>query len=124
LFDFGDRGGTGDAARLQHPLGVAVYDGRVIIADTYNHKIKMLDPQTRKLRTIAGTGVPGHSDGDGSRAQFHEPGGVAVIDHTLFVADTNNHAVRTIDLRSSVVSTLALEGLAPPAAWSYLRPQK
>ena len=124
LFDFGDRDDTGDAARLQHPLGVAVYDRRVIIADTYNHKIKMLDPQTRRVWTIAGTGVPGHSDGGGSRAQFHEPGGVAVADHTLFVADTNNHAVRTIDLRSFVVSTLALEGLAPPAAWSYLRPQK
>ena len=124
LFDFGDRDDTGDAARLQHPLGVAVYDGRVIIADTYNHKIKMLDPRTRRVWTIAGTGVPGHSDGGGSRAQFHEPGGVSVADFTLFVADTNNHAVRTIDLRSFVVSTLALEGLAPPAAWSYLRPQK
>ena len=124
LFDFGDSDDIGDAARLQHPLGVAVYDGRVIIADTYNHKIKMLDPRTRTVWTIAGTGVPGHSDGVGSRAQFHEPGGVAVADHTLFVADTNNHAVRTIDLRSFVVSTLALAGLAPPAAWSYLRPQQ
>jgi hypothetical protein len=37
------------------------------------------------------------------------------------VADTNNHAIRTIDLRASIVSTLRLEGLAPPMAWSYLR---
>ena len=121
LFDFGDRDGEGDAARLQHPLGVAVHDGRVFIADTYNHKIKMLDPFSGKVSTVAGTGVPGHQDGDAARAQFHEPGGVSVAGHTLFVADTNNHAIRTIDLRSSVVSTLSLEGLAPPAAWSYLR---
>src|SRR5688572_11248216 len=121
LFEFGDSDGERGTARLQHPLGVAVYEGRVIIADTYNHKIKMLDPSSGKVSTLAGTGVPGHRDGDAARAQFHEPGGVSVAGHTLFVADTNNHAVRTIDLRSSVVSTLSLEGLAPPAAWSYLR---
>ena len=121
LFDFGDRDGKGDTARLQHPLGVAVHDGRVFIADTYNHKIKMLDPFSGEVSTVAGTGVPGHQDGDAARAQFHEPGGVSVAGHTLFVADTNNHAIRTVDLRSSVVSTLPLEGLAPPAAWSYLR---
>jgi DNA-binding beta-propeller fold protein YncE len=121
LFEFGDRDGTGDAARLQHPLGVAVHDGRVIIADTYNHKIKLLDPRSGKVSTLAGTGVPGHHDGAAGRAQFHEPGGVSVAGHIVFVADTNNHAIRTIDLRSSAVSTLTLEGLAPPAAWSYLR---
>ena len=121
LFEFGDSDGEGDTARLQHPLGVAVHEGRVIIADTYNHKIKMLDPSSGKVSTLAGTGVPGHRDGDAARAQFHEPGGVSVAGHTVFVADTNNHAVRTVDLRSSVVSTLSLEGLAPPAAWSYLR---
>ena len=124
LFDFGDEDGTGDGARLQHPLGVAVHDGRVIIADTYNHRIKMLDPASRKVSTIAGTGAPGHADGAASRAQFHEPGGVSVAGDTVFVADTNNHVIRSIDLRSFVVSTLSLEGVAPPAAWSYLRPRK
>jgi DNA-binding beta-propeller fold protein YncE len=124
LFDFGDKDGSGDAVRLQHPLGVAVHDGRVIIADTYNHKIKVLDPASGNVSTIAGTGVPGHADGAASGAQFHEPGGLSVAGDTLFVADTNNHVIRTIDLRSFVVSTLTLEGLAPPAAWSYLRPQK
>jgi DNA-binding beta-propeller fold protein YncE len=121
LFDFGDRDGAGDHARLQHPLGVAMYDGRVVIADTYNHKIKMLDPASGEVTTIAGTGQPGHVDGAASRAQFYEPGGVAVAGHIAYIADTNNHAVRTIDLRSSTVATLTLEGLAPPAAWSYLR---
>jgi DNA-binding beta-propeller fold protein YncE len=121
LFEFGDSDGEGDAVRLQHPLGVAVYEGRVIIADTYNHKIKMLDPSSGRVSTIGGSGVAGHQDGAAARAQFHEPGGVAAAGHTVFVADTNNHAIRVIDLRSSVVSTLPLEGLAPPVAWSYLR---
>ena len=124
LFEFGDTDGKGGAVRLQHPLGVAVHGGRVIIADTYNHKIKLLEPASGTVSTLAGTGAPGQADGNGARAQFHEPGGVAVCGDTVFVADTNNHAIRTIDVRSRLVSTLTLEGLAPPAAWSYLRPQK
>ena len=121
LFEFGDADGIGDAVRLQHPLGVAVYGGRVFIADTYNHKIKMLDPVSRAVTTFAGTGQAGHTDGAGGRAQFFEPGGLSVAGNTLYVADTNNHVVRTINLDTREVGTLVVEGLTPPAAWSYLR---
>ena len=121
LFEFGDHDGQGDAVRLQHPLGVAFHDGRLFIADTYNHKIKVLDPSSRKVSTFAGTGQPGNADGPLTRAQFHEPAGLSVAGGTLFVADTNNHAIRTIDLRTSMVATLPITSLAPPAAWSYLR---
>ena len=110
LFDFGDRDGKGDAARFQHPLGVAVHDGRVFIADTYNHKIKVIDPTTGAVTTFAG--------GNG---EFHEPGGISIAAGRIFVADTNNHRIRTIDLTTRQVATLTIEGLAPPAAWSYLR---
>ena len=121
LFKFGDADGSGDAVRLQHPLGVAVHGGRVFIADTYNHKIKMLDPVSRTVTTFAGTGKPGHADGPVARAQFFEPGGLSVAGKTLYVADTNNHAVRTIDLDTREVGTLIIDGLTPPTAWSYLR---
>jgi len=121
LFEFGDVDGSGDTARLQHPMGVAVYAGRVFIADTYNHKIKMLDPATRQVTTFAGTGAAGHVDGPTATAQFFEPGGLSVAGHALYVADTNNHVIRVIDLVSKQVSTLAIDGLTPPAAWSYLR---
>ena len=57
LFEFGDKDGKGDSVRLQHPLGVAAQDGRVFIADTYNHKIKMLDPATGKLSSTLGDGL-------------------------------------------------------------------
>jgi DNA-binding beta-propeller fold protein YncE len=123
LFNFGDQDGEGNAARLQHPLGVAVHNGGVLIADTYNHKIKMLDPGSGRVHTVAGSGAPGRVDGRAGSARFYEPGGISVAADTLFVADTNNHAVRTVDLRSFMVSTLTFEGLAPPAAWSYLRRQ-
>ena len=48
LFEFGDKDGTGDRVRLQHPLGVAIFGDRVVIADTYNHKIKLLESCDRQ----------------------------------------------------------------------------
>ena len=106
LFDFGDVDGVGDDVRLQHPLGVAVHDGRVVIADTYNHKIKLLDPASGRVWTLAGTGKPGQRDGAGKKAQFYEPGGVSVAGDTIYVADTNNHAMRAVNARTGVVTTL------------------
>ena len=114
LFEFGDRDGSGDSVRLQHPLGVVFAGGAVFIADTYNHKIKRLDPQERTVKTFVGTGRPGQQDGSGSA--FYEPGGLSVADGKLYVADTNNHAVRVVDLQTQQARTLAIRGLQPPPA--------
>jgi DNA-binding beta-propeller fold protein YncE len=113
LFEFGDRDGRGDSVRLQHPLGLASEeDGALLVADTYNHKIKRLDPRTRTVSTFAGTGKPGQSDG--STPSFYEPGGLSIARGKLYIADTNNHAVRVVDLRTKQTSTLRLTGLRPP----------
>lgn len=114
LFDFGDRDGTGDAVRLQHPLDVAWFGRELLIADTYNHKVKRLDPTTRMCVTWAGDGYPGHEDGPLEQARFWEPGGLAVAGDQIYVADTNQHAVRVIDQVRGVVWTLELRGLTPP----------
>jgi sugar lactone lactonase YvrE len=114
LFVFGDRDGRGDEVRLQHPLGLFFHDGRLYVADTYNHKIKTLDPDTRAAKTFAGTGKAGQADG--ARPSFYEPGGLSAAGGKLYVADTNNHAVRVVDLRTKETSTLALRGLQPPPA--------
>jgi thiol-disulfide isomerase/thioredoxin len=108
LFDFGDTDGRGDAVRLQHPLGIAALDGLLYVADTYNHKIKVLDPRTRKVSTFAGTGGSGSADGSLSSATFYEPGGIAALPGRLFIADTNNHVVRHIDLTTGQVGTVVL----------------
>ncbi|HEX8475965.1 MAG TPA: thioredoxin-like domain-containing protein [Pyrinomonadaceae bacterium] len=113
LFEFGDREGRGDSVRLQHPLGVLYTDGALLVADTYNHRIKRLDPETRTVKNFAGTGKPGQSDG--TTASFYEPGGLSAADGKLYVADTNNHAVRVVDLKTGQTSTLMLRGLQPPA---------
>ncbi|MBN2554729.1 MAG: redoxin domain-containing protein [Anaerolineales bacterium] len=113
LFDFGDVDGVGTAARLQHPLGIVYLNGSIYVADTYNHKIKLLNPETLEITTIAG-GEAGNQDG--SIPLFYEPGGLDAAGTSLYVADTNNHVIRILDLESGMVQTLALNGelAAPP----------
>jgi sugar lactone lactonase YvrE len=110
LFDFGDADGSGDEVRLQHPLGLAFADGVLYVADTYNHKIKRCDPAARRVTTFLGCGEPGQRDGVGTKAQFSEPGGLSVAGGKLYVADTNNHAIRVCDLATGKVKTLRIEG--------------
>ena len=112
LWDFGDRDGTGNRVRLQHPLGIVVVSSKLLIADTYNHKIKELFPANQTVRTFLGNGKAGQTDG--AKPQFYEPGGLSAADGKLFIADTNNHAVRVVDLETKLVSTLKIAGLRPP----------
>lgn len=105
LFDFGDVDGVGDAVRLQHPLAVAYQDGLLYVADTYNSKIKRVDPAARRVQTLFG-GPAGWQDGPEPR--FDEPGGLSVAGDRLYIADTNNHAVRVADLATGEVTTLVL----------------
>src|SRR5438552_1352431 len=114
LFEFGDKDGTGDSVRLQHPLGISFWQGRLLIADTYNHKIKLLDPKARSVNTFAGSGKPGQADG--ALPSFYEPGGLTVAGDKLYVADTNNHAIRVVDLKTKETKTLPIKGLQPPAS--------
>lgn len=118
LFDFGDVDGTGSTVRLQHPLGVVFYRGKLFVADTYNNKVKLLDVAMRTCRTLAGTGKVGHDDAAvGTRATFNEPAGITAARGKLYVADTNNHAVRVVDLTDvNQVTTLSLSGIAAPTA--------
>jgi thiol-disulfide isomerase/thioredoxin len=118
LFDFGDTDGFGDDVRLQHPLGLALWAGKLLIADTYNHKIKLLNPSGRSVKSFAGTGKPGQTDGAGP--SFYEPGGLAVAGDKLYVADTNNHAIRVVDLKTKETRTLSINGLQPPVASEQL----
>ena len=115
LFEFGDKDGIGPAnVRLQHPLGIAWAGGVLYVADTYNHRIKRLDPRTAECRAFIGTGEPGHADGSPSTARLSEPSGLSVAEERLYVADTNNHAIRVAELAGGSLTTLTLAGLTPP----------
>ncbi len=118
LFDFGDVDGAYPEARLQHPLGVAAWRGQLLVADSYNHKIKLVAPAARSSTTRYGDGRPGTDDGKGG-VRFSEPGGLSVAGDTLFVADTNNHRVVRVDLASGAWHELAIGGLEAPARGEY-----
>ncbi len=98
LFDFGDRDGGPGEVLLQHPLGVAVHGRHLLVADTYNNKIKRVDPEAPSCESLYGSGEPEPSAGGG--LSFWEPGGLDVAGDTLYVADTNHHRIVAVDLRS------------------------
>ncbi len=111
LFTFGDVDGIGEDVRLQHPIGVELYDGALWVADTYNNKIKRLAPATGACRSVFGSGATGHEDGSAKEASFFEPAGLSAFNSKLYIADTNNHAIRVADMSSMQVTTLEVTGL-------------
>ncbi len=95
LFDFGDRDGDLRYARLQHVMGIAVRDDKhILIADTYNHKLKLLDLTSRTITTLAGSGKPGNGK------DLNEPGGLALLGDIVLIADTNNNRIVQYDAKS------------------------
>ncbi len=95
---FGDVGGQGFDVRLQHCLGIEYFDGFLYIADTYNHKIKLVNPVTGDCTSFL----------DGC---LSEPSGLSIFDGYLYIADTNNHAIRKVNLDTLVVKTMEFSGL-------------
>ncbi len=95
LFDFGDVDGAGDAARLQHPQGIASHaSGKLLIADSYNDCLKWVDPLSREAKTW----VRG----------FSEPGGVCCGEKYAYVADTNSHRILSVSFETGEVSELMI----------------
>lgn len=100
LFDFGDINGVGPQVRLQHALGVAHLDGKLYVADTYNSKIKILNPNNRVCETWLG-----------GPTMFNEPGGLSISAGKMYIADTNNHRIEVVDMKTKETSTLQLQGV-------------
>ncbi len=98
LFYFGDVDGVYPEAQLQHPLCVTLIDAPegelLLIADSYNDKIKLIDPAEQRSTTWAGGGNESEH-----RLRLYEPAGVDFNpdDSRLFVADTNNHRIVMIE---------------------------
>lgn len=110
LFAFGDEDGIGLDAKLQHPLGICSSSPKsAYIADSYNHKIKILNLLTKECKTFCGSGTCGNRTGFVlSSAEFSEPGGLCITDDgkIVIVADTNNHCIKLIDIEQESVSQL------------------
>ncbi|MEK7351974.1 MAG: hypothetical protein AAB177_13960 [Nitrospirota bacterium] len=111
---FSGDGGIGSLAQLNGPTAVAADGhGRVLIADTFNNRVRRLDTRTGTITTIAGTGAQGFGgDGDfASKAELTEPSGVAVdAKGNILIADTFNNRIRRIDRLSDIISTVVGAG--------------
>lgn len=89
--------GMNTSSRLNFPMGIALdASGNVILADTYNHAIRMLSPDG-KVATLAGNNQAGFRDGSAAAVQFNQPTDVAVApDGRIYVADSQNHRIRVL----------------------------
>jgi hypothetical protein len=105
--------GDGSTAIFNGLRGVtALPNGNFIIADTDNHRIRVVTP-TGTVSTLAGNGSTIFTNGTGTAATFNTPFGSAVLPNgNIVVADTNNHRIRLITMPDGVVSTLAGDGTA------------
>lgn len=109
LFDFGFRDGPRRHARMQHALGLDARQNKIYITDTYNHAIRLYEITMRDIQTLTGDpNQPGFEDGSLNDALFNEPSDVAIVGDVLYIADTNNHAIRVVNLKDKKVSTLKL----------------
>ena len=103
--------GRGAAALFTRPHGLSV-DGQTLwVADTQSNVIRKVDLATNTVSTVAGSGQKGTADGIGAAAQFNNP--FAVIGDgagTIYVADGGNDTIRTIDVATATVATLAGTG--------------
>lgn len=129
LHSFGDKDGVAYDAKLQHPLGVHFIPEKnvILIADTYNHKLKVLDPFRNEVFSWLGgmdSATLSLKDGTTSQAAFNEPQGIASLfdetqqDVKVYICDTNNHCIRSCFYDVGTVTTLALKGV-PTAAVEF-----
>ncbi|WP_414661132.1 immunoglobulin domain-containing protein [Horticoccus sp. 23ND18S-11] len=106
--------GTGSEARFNSPGGVAVDSiGNIFVADTFSHTIRVIS-SAGVVTTLAGSpSASGGVDGVGNAARFFLPTGVALdTAGNLYVADTNNHAIRRISTGGTVVTFAGSLGTA------------
>jgi len=101
--------GPAAAAQFRSPGGVRVDSSGVYVADTLNDRIRKISEGI--VITAAGGQPCGMQDGQGANASFCSPWGITVSPlDGLVVADASNHAIRRVDLKTYVVSTLVGDG--------------
>jgi sugar lactone lactonase YvrE len=103
-------------ARFFRPAGLWVEPTRVLVADDGNYALRAIDKATGTVSTPWGAISSGSTDGAAADARFFLPQGLAADATSAYVADTNNHTIRRVDLASGAVTTIA--GAAGQAAYA------
>lgn len=109
-------GGAATEATLAGPSGLALgADGTIYIADTFNGRIRAVDPCTGVIRTVSGDGQMYRYQGamEPPSVSLSRPSGIAVdADGNLFITDSDNHLVRRWDRKTGRLERLAGVGVA------------
>eukprot|EP00961_Rhodomonas_salina_P128158 1727177-Rhodomonas_salina.2 len=105
--------GSATLSKFNLPHGVAVQASVIYVCDQQNNRVRAVDLNSGNVSTIAGSGVAGASDDIGRLATFDRPTSIAVQadGSQAIIVDTGNNLIRTINLNSMLVSTLAGSGL-------------
>jgi sugar lactone lactonase YvrE len=108
----GHRDAAAAQAQFKYPSGLALLpDGRVLVVDQSNHRIRMLSAELQHVSTVAGNGERGHLDGAAAQAQFNCPSALALLpDGRVLVTDYNNHRIRMLSADLQQVSTVSGDG--------------
>ena len=100
------------SGQLRYPGKVAIFGDRIAIADSGNHRVIVgrldADGTSMRIEKSIGNGPAGFRNG--ADAKFSSPQGLAFGDGVLYVADSENHSIRAIDMSTWEVSTLAGTG--------------
>ncbi|MBI5698065.1 MAG: redoxin family protein [Thaumarchaeota archaeon] len=113
LFEFGHEDGSVDSALFQHPLGLCATKETVFVADTYNSAIRVIDLKSRQVYTLIGKTdknmvcLPENPQCD--ILALYEPSDIELYGDKLYIADTNNHLIRTFDLKTNSLDTLEIK---------------
>ena len=105
--------------RMKAPSSILAFPGKVLadekskqlfISDSNHNRIVVATLDDYSIKEVIGEGGIGFEDGDFKTAQFNHPQGLAFDGKTLFVADTENHAIRRVDFDTREVTTIAGTG--------------
>ncbi len=113
LFEFGFKDGPLATARFQHPLGVHCAGNKIYVADTYNHAVRLIDLDKQTVMTLIGNAGQSSimckpDDPACETLGLFEPSDIKQRENVLYIADTNNHLIRTFDLDKMVLKTFDL----------------
>ena len=103
----GHRDGAAARAQLNYPMGLArLPDGRVLVTDRFNHRIRLLSADLQQMSTVAGVGTEGHRNGAAMQAAFNQPRNLAVLHDGRVLVSTRESGVRILSADFRQVHTV------------------
>ncbi|MEM0201302.1 MAG: redoxin domain-containing protein [Candidatus Micrarchaeaceae archaeon] len=112
LFVFGDKTGELSETLLQHPMGLCEAKNGLYISDTFNNSIKYIDLKKYKSIPIISQNeksICNINDKQCDTLGLFEPNGIKYSKNLLYICDTNNHLIRTFDIKKNILKTFKIK---------------